>query len=170
MSADDVRALLEALAVRLATTQESIDDYIQKSLLRLSSTADDIQSYIDSSLKSLNRMGLITLDEHAGYSATRLGKAVVASALDPEDGVFIHKELKRALQAFALDGELHILYTFTPIQDFAAPVNWQVFRAQVECLDQSGLRVMTFLGLKPTTINKMFVLSRVLGCHHTDDG
>lgn len=48
-----------------------------------------------------------------------------------------------------------ILYMFTPVQDFSVTINWQVFRSEMEGLDDSGLRVMTFLGLKPTQVNKM---------------
>lgn len=90
-------------------------------------------------------MGFVQKDEAGAYQATQLGKAVVASSLEPEDGAFVHRELQRALRAFVLDGEMHILYTFTPIQDFAINVNWRVFRNEVEDLDDSAHRVMSFL-------------------------
>lgn len=48
-----------------------------------------------------------------------------------------------------------ILYTFTPVHEMSVTVNWQVFRSEMDRLDESGLRVMTFLGLKPTQVNKM---------------
>jgi hypothetical protein len=86
-----------------------------------------------------------------------LGKAVVASAIDPEDGIFIHKELSKALKAFVLDGEMHVLYTFTPVQDFGVSVNWRVFLWEIEGLDESGLRVLKFLGIKPTIVLKLCV-------------
>lgn len=100
-------------------------------------------------------MGFIEFDDYGNHQATQLGKAVVASSLEPEDGAFVHRELQRALRAFVMDGEMHILYTFTPVQDFSITINWKVFRDELERLDESGLRVLSFLGLKPTIINRM---------------
>ncbi|KAI1637387.1 P-loop containing nucleoside triphosphate hydrolase protein [Biscogniauxia mediterranea] len=149
------RALLEIIAIRLANSRESVHDYIQKTLLNQSSKPDIIEEHVASSLESLTEMGFIQRDEHDLYSATQLGKAVVSSSLEPEDGAFIYREMQRALRAFVMDGEMHVLYTFTPVHDFSISINWQVFRSEMEGLDDSGLRVMTFLGLKPTVINRM---------------
>lgn len=110
---------------------------------------------LEASLQEIEEMQFVTKDSHSNYIATQLGKAIVASAIDPDDGVFIHKELSRALQAFVMDGDMHILYTFTPVQDFGVPVNWQIFRNEMERLDESGMRVLTFLGIKPAMILKL---------------
>lgn len=104
-----------------------------------------MQTLLDSSLDDLANMGFVHRDEAGACEATQLGKAIVASSLEPEDGAFVHRELQRALRAFVLDGEMHILYTFTPVQDFAINVNWRVFRNEVEDLDESAHRVMSFL-------------------------
>ncbi|KAK6206086.1 hypothetical protein LQW54_007921 [Pestalotiopsis sp. IQ-011] len=149
------RALLEVIAVRLATSPDSLDDYMQKTLLSFTATPADIKQHVQSSLTDLTNMGFMTPDDSGGFEATQLGKAVVASALEPEDGAFVHRELQRALRAFVMDGEMHILYTFTPVQDFGVTVNWQVFRNEMETLDDSGLRVLSFLSLRPTFINRM---------------
>ncbi|ETS87920.1 hypothetical protein PFICI_01748 [Pestalotiopsis fici W106-1] len=149
------RAILEAIAIKLATSSVSIDDYMQKTLLSLTAAPTAIQEHVQSSLADLTDMGFIVPDQSGGFEATQLGRAVVASALEPEDGAFVHRELQRALRAFVMDGEMHILYTFTPVQDFSMTVNWQVFRNEMDTLDESGMRVLTFLGLKPTVINRM---------------
>ncbi|KAI0555341.1 P-loop containing nucleoside triphosphate hydrolase protein [Xylaria curta] len=149
------RALLEVVSVRLANSRESINDYIQKTLLNLSSASDQIQDHVTSSLEDLLEMGFIQRDSFDSYVATQLGKAVVVSSLEPADGAFVHREMQRALQAFVMDGEMHILYTFTPVQELSVSVNWQVFRSEMEALDKSGFRVMTLLGLKPTVVNRM---------------
>lgn len=104
-----------------------------------------MQALVESSLDDLTSMGFVHRDDEGTYQATQLGKAVVASSLEPEDGAFVHRELQRALRAFVMDGEMHILYTFTPVQDFAISVNWRVFRNEVEDLDDSAHRVMSFL-------------------------
>ncbi|KAG5974958.1 hypothetical protein E4U55_007949 [Claviceps digitariae] len=149
------RALLEIISIRLATSLQSILEYFSKSLLHGSQSSHFIQEGVESGLDELQSMGLITGDPLAGFSPTRLGRAIVASAIDPDDGVFIHDEMKKALRAFVMDGEMHILYVFTPVQDFGMTVNWQVFRNEMERLDESGLRVLDHLGIKPTSVLRL---------------
>ncbi|KUI54059.1 Helicase and polymerase-containing protein TEBICHI [Cytospora mali] len=149
------RALLEAIAVRLATSRDTLDEYVRKTLLYQSMDTQKINEIVETSLADLRSGGFIESDNSFSYQATQLGKAIVTSSLDPEDGVFIHKELKRALQAFVMDGEMHVLYTFTPVQEMSVNINWKVFSNEIEDLDESGLRVLRFLGLKPTEINRM---------------
>lgn len=126
-----------------------------KSLLRHTRGIEYIDECLESSFQEIEDMGFITKDSFSNYAVTRLGKAIVASGVDPDDGIFIHKELSKALRAFVMDGDLHILYTFTPVQDSGVPVNWQVFRNEMGQLDESGLRVLSFLGIKPTTIMRL---------------
>lgn len=149
------RALLEVLSIRLATSRDSVHDYFSRSLLSHSQSSEVVHSRTESSLEELQSMGLATSDALGNFVPTRLGNAIVASAIDPDDGVFVHKELSRALRAFVMDGEMHILYVFTPVQDFGVAVNWQVFRNEMELLDESGLRVLSFLGIKPTAIVRL---------------
>ncbi|KAF5706471.1 DNA polymerase theta subunit [Fusarium mundagurra] len=149
------RALLEVISIRLATSRESIVDYFSKSLLSHTHSAKFVNDCITSSLEEIESMGFVTSDSLSMFTATQLGRAIVASAIDPDDGVFVHSELSRALQAFVMDGEMHVLYTFTPVQEFGVMVNWQVFRNEMEGLDESGLRVLRLLGIKPTTILKL---------------
>lgn len=149
------RALLEAIAVRLATSRDTLDEYIRKTLLYQSMHIEKVDEIVEASLDDLQSRGFIAIENSSGYQATQLGRAIVTSSLDPQDGVFIHKELKRALQAFVMDGEMHVLYIFTPVQEMSVNINWKVFANEMESLDESGLRVLRFLGLKPTEINRM---------------
>lgn len=141
--------------MRLASSEESVFDYFAKSLLSHTHDAKFVHDCISNSLAEIHEMGFVTKDSVTGYSATQLGRAIVSSAIDPDDGVFVHKELSRALRAFVMDGEMHVLYTFTPVQEFGVAVNWQVFRNELEALDESSLRVLRFLGIKPTIILKL---------------
>ncbi|KAF0643362.1 hypothetical protein FPSE5266_20079 [Fusarium pseudograminearum] len=150
-----ISALLEVVSIRLATSHEAISDYFSKSLLSHTHDSQFVKKSITSSLEEIESMGFITQDSLSMFTATQLGKAIVASAIDPDDGVFVHDELSRALQAFVMDGEMHVLYTFTPVQESGVMVNWQVFRNEMERLDESGLRVLRLLGIKPTTILKL---------------
>ncbi|CAK7266939.1 hypothetical protein SEPCBS57363_002346 [Sporothrix epigloea] len=168
------RALLEVIAVRLATSRESIDAYLCRTMLfhaSLSSERDEhsgdlhgghnipasLASAVEASLEALQAHGFIERDTFDHFQPTRLGKAVVASALDPASALFIHGELARALRAFVLDGEMHVLYTFTPVHDgsTSSQIDWRRFWEEMEGLDESGLRVLRFLGLKPSVISSM---------------
>ncbi|KAJ0313605.1 hypothetical protein COL516b_000545 [Colletotrichum fioriniae] len=149
------RALLEVIAIRLATSRDALDEYITKTLLSHFGPLESLQDCVEVSLRNLTNMGFVSVDDCENYQPTKLGRAIVASALDPDDGVFIHKELERALQAFVMDGEMHILYTFTPVQDSGTSINWQVFRNEMDNMDESGHRVLGFLGLKRAVINRL---------------
>ena len=146
---------MEVIAVRLASSEQSILDYFAKSLLSHTRDTKFVTDCIKDSITEIEEMGFIVRDPISGFSVTQLGKAIVASAIDPDDGVFVHRELSRALRAFVMDGEMHVLYTFTPVQEFGFAVNWQVFRNELEALDESSLRVLSFLGIKPTIIMRL---------------
>ncbi|CAI4216561.1 unnamed protein product [Parascedosporium putredinis] len=47
-----------------------------------------------------------------------------------------------------MDGDMHVIYTFTPVSTTDILVNWKVFLDMVETLDESGHRVMNLLGIK----------------------
>ncbi|KAI9642193.1 hypothetical protein NHQ30_008995 [Ciborinia camelliae] len=149
------RALLEVIATKLATSKDSVDDYVKKTLLYHTIDQEEIISMVEMTLKDLLENKLVEQTQLCSYEATRLGQAVVASSLAPEDGLFVHKELRKSLEAFVLDCEMHVLYTFTPVQAMQGNINWQVFRKEVDMLDESNMRVLGFVGLKPLIINKM---------------
>ena len=44
------------------------------------------------------------------FDATQLGAAVLSSALSPDEGLLVIKELQKARQCFVLENELHIIY------------------------------------------------------------
>ena len=150
------RALLEIIAIRLATSRESVEEYARRSLFHHFNGLQETMRCVDSSLAELEKLKFIKFDPvESSYEATLLGKAIVASSIDPDDGLFIYGELKGALRAFVMDGDLHVLYTFTPINVTDTPVDWKVFTDMVESLDESGHRVMELLRLKVSTISRM---------------
>ncbi|KAL7961463.1 P-loop containing nucleoside triphosphate hydrolase protein [Trichoderma compactum] len=149
------RAILEVISVRLANSHESLLEYFSNSLISFTHDREFVENCLTSGLEEIHDLGLIVHDSYSSFAATQLGKAIVASSVDPYDGVFIHAELTKTLKAFVMDGEMHILYVFTPLQDFGITVNWQVFRNEMDALDESGLRVLGFLGIKPTAVLKL---------------
>lgn len=130
-------------------------DHFSRSLLAHSEANEDIEKRLNACLADIEAMGFVVRNEHSVIEPTQLGRAIVASGIDPDDGAFVHKELTRALKAFVMDGELHILYMLTPVQDFGVIVNWRIFRNAMDSLNESDLRVLTFLGIKPTAIMRL---------------
>lgn len=135
---------------------DAIQDYIQRTLLFHTMDRGALDNMVNLTMDDLIASGLVTLTSTGSYEATLLSHAIIASSLTPEDGMFLHGELQRALQAFVMDGDMHIFYTFTPLQgSLAADINWPIFRREMEALDESGLRVLRFVGVKPSFVNKM---------------
>lgn len=121
----------------------AIQEYVQKTMLYHTMDHAQLDVMVATTLDELKASQLITMDDFGSYEVTLLSQATVASYLTPEDGLFLHDELRRALRAFVMDGEMHIFYTFTPLYNSnAADLNWPIFRREVEDLDESGLRVL----------------------------
>ncbi|WEW58730.1 DEAD-like helicase [Emydomyces testavorans] len=150
------RALLEAVATRLVSGREAINDYVRCSLLYHSIEEQKIFAMVDSTLQELTNDKLLNLKADGSYEPTLLGQAIVASAFSPEDGMFIHDELRRGLQAFVMDGEMHIFYMFAPLQSGTnVDIDWPTFRDAMNELDESGLRALQFMGVNPGFVNSM---------------
>ncbi|KAJ5170145.1 Helicase C-terminal [Penicillium coprophilum] len=150
------RALLEAVATGLVSGCEAIKEYVRCTLLYRSLDKKIAYTIMKSALQELVDEELLIFRDDESYEATPLGQAVVASSFSPEDGLFVHEELKRALQAFVMDGDMHIFYMFTPLQAaMNTPIDWQIFRDQLDRLDESGLRALQFVGVQPGFVNTM---------------
>lgn len=149
------RALLEVITVRLATHTGAIQEYVPKTLLYHTMDRVLLDTMVSKTLEELIEDGLVTMDNFGSYEATLLSQATVASCLTPEDGIFLHGELRRALRAFVMDGEMHIFYTFTPLYSSQTDINWPIFRREMENLDESGVRVLEFVGVNPGLVNRM---------------
>ncbi len=77
---------------------------------------DELDDLVESTLNALAGGEMISAESASTFEATKLGKAIVTSPFTPEDGIFIHKKLKRAVHAFVIDRDLDCLYMFTPTQ------------------------------------------------------
>lgn len=149
------RALLEVVTIRLATQMAAIQEYVQRTLLYHTRDRTHLNDMVAMTLEELITSGLVTLDYLGSYEATPLSQATVASHLTLEDGIFLHGELRRALRAFVMDGEMHIFYTFTPVYSSGVDVNWPIYRREMESLDKGGLRVLEFVGVNSGLGNRM---------------
>ncbi|EGE00041.1 DNA-directed DNA polymerase theta [Trichophyton tonsurans CBS 112818] len=149
------RALLEAIATKLVSGRDAINDYIRSSLLFHNDEAQDtLFEMVQSTLQELLDSKLVKSSNDETFEPTQLGLAIVASAFSPDDGLFIYGELKRALQAFVMDGEMHIFYMFSPLQA-SSEIDWMAFRDEVHGLDDSGLRTIRLVGVDPGLVNSI---------------
>lgn len=160
------RALLEVIATRLATSPESANDYIQRTLLYQTMDHQELEVMVETTIQELQDANTIRHTDTGSYEATLLGQAIVAASLTPEDGIFVHEELQRALRAFVMDGEIHIFYMFTPVQTASlSEIVWPTFQKEMERLDDSGIRALQFAGVKPSFVNKMHILTLLVPNH-----
>lgn len=109
---------------------------------------------VKTTVRELLQTGLI-MKVNGFYEPTALGQAIVAASLTPDDGLFVYDELARALQAFVMDGDMHVFYTFTPVTVAAVNINWVTFRNEMEKLDDSGIRALKLIGVKPGYVNTL---------------
>ena len=150
------RALLEVITIRLATHLVAIEEYVQRTLLHHTMNHGRLTNMVHTALQELIDAELLIVDNFGGYEATQLSQATVASHLTPEDGIFLQKEFQKALRALVMDGEMHIFYLFTPVTiSGVADIDWVTFRKEIEKLDDSGMRVLDFVGVSPAFVNRM---------------
>lgn len=117
-----------------------------------------LKDWVAETIDELQNTAQISVDSMGMYQPTPLSRATVGAGMTPEDGAFVHDELRRALQAFVMDGEMHVIYMFTPVNiSNIGEINWRIFRTEIEKLDESGLRVLEFVGINPAFVNRMSV-------------
>ncbi|EXJ85435.1 DNA polymerase theta subunit [Capronia coronata CBS 617.96] len=135
------RALLEVIGVRMASSKSALDHSVCSSLLWHTAEHSVVAEMVDKATKELLESGLIQLADHENcLEPTRLGTAVVASALSPEGGIFVHSELRRALESFTSG---------------LAEISWPTFRNELDSLDESGLRAIRLIGVSPALVNRL---------------
>ncbi|BFZ62187.1 hypothetical protein YB2330_003269 [Saitoella coloradoensis] len=156
------RALLEVIATNLASTESAVMTYAQSTLLYSTEPGETgMKKLVDESLDYLLENKLIVKEDPDGYTAveksyvaTDVGLAVVASAMTPEDGLFVHAELSRGMRTIVLDDDLHLIYHVTPVYA-QCEVDWRILRNAIEGLSESGNRIMSSVGVSPALVHKM---------------
>lgn len=99
---------------------------------------------------------LIFRDDYGNFEATSLGKAIVAAGVSPRDGIFIHNEIKEAMQQFVMDSELHFVYMVTPVNmDDSSAINWKCFEDEIETFSGADNRVLRNCGINPKKIAEL---------------
>ncbi|KAL9017957.1 MAG: hypothetical protein Q9185_004702 [Variospora sp. 1 TL-2023] len=150
------RALLEVITVRLANHIDAVNEYIQRTLLYHTMDRTRLTEWVEATIDELQATCQVSVNSVGFYEATPLSRATVGACMTPEDGVFVYDELQRALKAFVMDGEMHVFYMFTPVNTSSiGDINWRIYRNEIERLDESGMRVLKFVGVSPAFVNRM---------------
>ena len=111
------RAILEIIANGIAETYDDVYDYMSNTLFSanesesLDSTIQEVINYLTEN-KLLHDMK--QQNDSKRTVPTKLGKAVLASAISPDEGLFILEELTKAKKCICLSNDLHLLYEVTP--------------------------------------------------------
>ena len=95
-----------------------------------------------------------TVDAH--FVPSQLGSAVLASALSPDEGIAVFRELSKARKKFVLENELHLVYHITPIyqRELWAYIDWQRYYNLYEALSADMRHVADVIGVKESFIVK----------------
>ncbi|VDN97014.1 unnamed protein product [Rodentolepis nana] len=166
------RALLEVIANGIVETVSHAKIYLDSTLLaavirsdsdssqtlrrsqRRSSGASflaETDSLLSACLDVLLEAGLIMRleDDEEALRPTQLGRAVLASALGPLDGLTVFAELSRARRSVALDTDLHLVYLVTPIYvNLDSSIDWFRYLEIFQSLSPPEKRVAELLGVE----------------------
>ena len=153
------RAILEVIVTRLANSRETLEYYVRSSLLWQTHSHTSVLAMLDMAIADLLQKELMKQPSpvHQSYEPTRIGSAIVASALTPEDGIAIHSEMQRALESFVMDSEMHGLCIFTPLPSSSQPldIDWPTFRKHIKALSEPDIRAFSLIGVTPSLVNKL---------------
>uniref|UniRef100_A0A0R3WBF7 DNA-directed DNA polymerase n=1 Tax=Taenia asiatica TaxID=60517 RepID=A0A0R3WBF7_TAEAS len=154
-SVSDAKAYMEStlLAACLKASSNSESSLIFHSQRRSSmkSGMHETDSLLSACLDVLLESELISRlpgDEEA-LRPTQLGRAVLASALGPVDGLTVFAELSRASRSVALDTDLHLVYLVTPIYlNLDSNLDWSRYLEIYQSLSPPERRVAELFGVE----------------------
>lgn len=135
------KALLEVIANGTAVTRDNLDKYLKSTFWSISKTKDDerlISYAITETLRFLKNKKFIEEITPGNFKPTRLGVAVLASGISPDESLELLQDLMKARQGFCLLNDLHIIYQVTP-NDIARSTDlrdWQHFSKIWNDLDE----------------------------------
>lgn len=166
LSSSMKRAILEVVVSGVAKTPQEINAYASSTMLAASMQQDaSDRSLNDQIIKKcaefLKDNEFIFLKgnyeespKRLEFVPTQLGVAVLASALSPDEGLLVFKELQKARKCFVLENELHILYLVTPIYMVISQIDWWEYLCIWEKLPADMKRVSDLVGVSESFLSK----------------
>jgi DNA polymerase theta len=150
------RAILELVSLNLVRDFDGLILCLQKSLYCTDMIANGTS--IEEALTYLIQHEFLKRDDKI-MELTSLGFATVQGSLQPEDALFVHRELQKALNGMNLWDCLHILYFLTPLTIGAAP-DWISFFDYFSSLPDNHREIGKMIG-----ISSAFLASLAQGLH-----
>lgn len=111
------KAILEVIANNTARTRPKLNLYLQSTFWLSGSTPSESEEFLKAvteTLRYLISKKFIEELKPGLYKSTRLGNAVLASGLHPDESLELVHDLIKARQGFCLLNDLHIIYQVTP--------------------------------------------------------
>ncbi|XP_076358965.1 DNA polymerase theta-like [Tachypleus tridentatus] len=156
------RAILEVVASGVTTTLEEVARYASCTLLAASlqkekkeqaGTENAITACIDYLMENEFIICQTNSEQDhnkTSYIPSQLGKAVLSSALSPDEGLNVLKELEKARRCFVLENELHLIYQVTPpyLAEQMDNIDWFHFLSMWENLSEDMHRVGELVGVE----------------------
>ncbi|CDS39524.1 DNA polymerase theta [Echinococcus multilocularis] len=154
-SVSDAKAYMEstllAACLKAPSNSESSPIFHSQRRSLMNGSFHETDSLLSACLDVLLESDLILRlpgDEEA-LRPTQLGRAILASALGPVDGLTVFTELSRASRSVALDTDLHLVYLVTPIYlNLDNNLDWSRYLEIYQSLSQPERRVAELVGVE----------------------
>jgi len=124
------KAILEVIANNTAKTRVHLNQYLQSTFWLSNTSKKESDCFLQAVVETLRYLITKKFIEELKpgvYRSTRLGNAVLASGLHPDESLELLQDLIKARQGFCLLNDLHIIYQVTP-NDIARTIDlkdWQ---------------------------------------------
>ena len=142
-----IRPLMDVISGGIVETVQDVERYIMSTLFARQKHYSEVHQVSKAALRFLEENDFVEwMESKKKFAPTKLGKATVASALSPEEGLVVFQELKRARQNLILDTELHLVYQVTPIYHGITP-DWATYHNLYTALDNDSLRVADLVSI-----------------------
>ena len=142
-----IRPLMDVIASGVVETVKDVERYIMSTLFAKQKHFTEVHQVSKAALRFLEENDFVSwMEDKQKFSPSKLGKATVASALSPEEGLVVFEELKKARAKMILDTELHIVYQVTPIYHNISP-DWDLYLNIYSSLNEYSLRVAELVGV-----------------------
>lgn len=151
------KAILEVIANNTAKTRVHLNQYLTSTFWRSCPSDEEdkaVTEAITKTLRYLVKNKFIEELKPGVYRSTRLGNAVLAAGLHPDESLELLQDLIQARKGFCLNNDLHIIYQVTPA-DIARSTDikdWKHYSDVWNQLDETSQFVGSLVGVDEITV------------------